>query len=368
MIRLPHHRLACLLAAAGVLGMLAPPATGDEADAALAKYKKPIDKALDKALAYLAKTQHKEGYWPSGLGKSTAVSSLAVMAFLAKGYTPGTGPYGRHIDRGIDFVLRTQRRNGLLCPAGSKRGPMYAHGISTLMLSEVSGMVDKQRQQKIDKALPAALRLILTAQQVRKSATHKGGWRYQAHSTDSDISLTGWSLMALRSARNNGSQIPDKAIADAVGFVLRCRAKAKARPAKKNKPAPGVGFAYQPGGAPGMARTGTAVLCLELCGKHRCKEALDGGDWILANPVRRFGAAYFYYGLYYCSQGMFQLGGKYWQQFAPHMYEMMLKFQRKDGSWPQASGGEASAGACYSTAMGVLAVSVSYRQLPIYQR
>lgn len=368
MIRSRHHRLACLLATAGVVGMLAPSVTADEADAALAKYKKPIDQSLEKALAYLAKTQHKEGYWPSGLGKSTAVSSLAVMAFLAKGYTPGTGPYGKQIDRGIDFVLRTQRRNGLLCPGGNQRGPMYSHGISALMLSEVSGMVDKARQERIDKALPHAIRLILTAQQVRKSGVHKGGWRYQAHSADSDISLTGWSLMALRSARNNGSPVPDKAIADAVGFVLRCRAKAHARPAVKGKPAPGVGFAYQPGQAPGMARTGTAVLCLELCGKHRCKEALDGGDWILAHPVRHFGASYFYYGLYYCSQGMFQLGGKHWQQFAPHMYEMMLKFQRKDGSWPQAAGGEAQAGACYATAMGVLAVSVSYRQLPIYQR
>ena len=50
------------------------------------------------------------------------------------------------------------------------------------------------------------------------------------------------------------------------------------------------------------------------------------------------------------------------------MYEMMLKFQRKDGSWPQGSSGEAAPGPCYSTAMGVLAMAVTYRQLPIYQR
>jgi hypothetical protein len=64
---------------------------------------------------------------------------------------------------------------------------------------------------------------------------------------------------------------------------------------------------------------------------------------------------------------MFQLGDRHWRQFAPHMYEMMLKFQQTDGSWPQAGGGEAKAGPCYSTAMGVLAMAVSYRQLPIYQ-
>jgi hypothetical protein len=343
----------------------APPSAGaDEAVAALAKYSKPIEESVNRALAYLAKQQHAEGYWPSRLGKNTAVTSLAVMAFLAKGYTPGTGPYGEVINKGIDFVLRAQKPNGLLFVTGS-HGPMYSHTISTLMLSEVSGMVDAERQKLIDKGLPHAVRLILSAQKVKKSQPHQGGWRYQPTSRDADISCTGWALMSLRSARNNGAPIPKKAIDDAVAFVLNCRdVSGGAR-----EPGKGVGFCYQPGSsAPGLARTGTAVLCLELCGKHRCKEALGGGDWILAHPAKKYGASFFYYGLYYCAQAMFQLGGKYWERFAPHMYEMMLKFQRKDGSWPQGAANEASAGTCYSTAMGVLAIAVSYRQLPIYQR
>jgi hypothetical protein len=65
---------------------------------------------------------------------------------------------------------------------------------------------------------------------------------------------------------------------------------------------------------------------------------------------------------------MFQLGDQHWRLFAEHIYKMMLKFQSPDGSWPQGASNEAAAGPCYSTAMGVLALSVSYRQLPIYQR
>ena len=360
--------LAGLALAAALAVPPGPPgARADEALAALEKYSKPVDEAVDKALAYLARQQHKDGYWPSGMGRSPAVSALAVMAFLAKGYTPGTGPYGENINRGIDFVLSCQKPNGLLAQ-GQDHGPMYSHGISTLMLSEVSGMVDKSRQEKLDKALPHAIRLILSAQEITKPPPHQGGWRYQPHSRDSDISLTGWSLMSLRSARNNGVQVPKKAIEGAVGFVLRCRTPKPAAQAGRRQRPPGVGFAYQPGGAPGLARTGTAVLCLELSGQHRSKESLEGGDYILAHLPRTYGESYFYYGLYYCAQGMFQLGGSYWEQFAPHMYEMMLKFQRPDGSWPQGSSGEAAAGTCYSTAMGVLAMSVSYRQLPIYQR
>jgi len=363
--------LAALGASGAALLPTARPARADEAADSLAKYRDTVDAGVDRALAWLAQQQHKEGYWPSGMGKTPAVASLAVMAFLAKGYTPGTGPYGQHIDRGIDFVLSCQRPNGLIV-GGKTHGAMYIHGMCTLMLSEVSGMVDPERQKRIDKALPHAVRLILTAQQVKKPDRYRGGWRYQPTSTDSDISLTGWQLMALRSARNNGAQVPKKAIEDAVGFVLRCRAEKWTNPKTKKsitpKPGTGVGFAYQPGGAPGLARTSVALLCLELCGRHRCKEAVAAGDWVLRHRPTQFGSGYFYYALYYASQGMFQLGGRHWEQFAPHMYEMMLKFQAKDGSWPQGSGGEAAAGKCYSTAMGVLAMAVSYRQLPIYQR
>jgi hypothetical protein len=353
-----------LLCFCAIAILIIPPGSirADQAAPTLEKYDKPIEKAVAKALTYLAKKQHKEGYWPSGMGKNTAVTSLSVMAFLGAGYTPGCGPYGTVIDKGIDFVMTSQRPNGMLT-GSSSHGPWYSHSISTLMLSEVSGMLDAKRQERLDKVLPKALKLLLTAQQIKKHPSHQGGWRYQATSRDSDISCTGWALMSLRSARGNGTAVPKKAIDDAVKFILRCRYKPK-----PGRPKGGTGFGYQPGGSPGLARTATAVLCLELCGKHHSAESLAGGDWLLAHPVRSYGSSFFYYGLYYCAQAMFQLGGKHWQQYAPQMYEMMLKHQRKDGSWPQASSNEARAGTCYSTAMGVLAISVSYRQLPIYQR
>jgi hypothetical protein len=283
------------------------------------------------------------------------VTSLCVMAFLAKGHTPGAGPYGDLINKGIDYVFSQQQASGLLVKTGQSHGPMYSHTISTLMLSEVSGMVSPARQKRIDEALGKAMALILKAQKVRKASTHQGGWRYQTTSGDSDISCTGWALMSLRSSRNNGASVPLAAIEQAVRFVMNCRMR-------------DGGFAYQPGSGSGLARTGTALLCLELCGRHREAACIGAGKYILTHVPRSFGATFFYYGLYYCAQGMFQLGGSEWEKFAAHMYEMMLKFQKPDGSWPQGSSNEAAAGVSYSTAMGVLAMSVSYRQLPIYQR
>ena len=151
-----------------------------------------------------------------------AVTSLSVMAFLAKGNTPGRGPYGEVVNKGVDFVLASQDANGMIVGKGSA-GPMYCHCMASLMLSEVSGMVDRSRQAKIDTVLPKAISLILAAQQVKKAPEMQGGWRYTPVYPDSDISCSGWPLMALRSARNNGSPVPKQAIENAVKFLLNCR-------------------------------------------------------------------------------------------------------------------------------------------------
>jgi hypothetical protein len=306
------------------------------------------------------------GSFKGGKDGNTAITSLCVMAFLAKGYTPGVGPYGKVINRGIDFVISQQNQNGLLVGGRQARGPMYSHGISTLMLSEVSGMVDPPRQKKIDQALAKALKLILSAQRVRKRKDKdEGGWRYNPTANDADISCTGWQLMALRSARNNGAPVPKEAIDKAIKYILRCRERSG-------------GFCYQSGDAPGKARgaglgrTGTALLCLELTGQHGEKVTLEAGNWILNAIGYRAGGkggkrgikdSHFFYATYYASQGMFQLGKEHWEHWAEVMYPQLLKMQsEKDGSWS----GKISD--TYSTAMCVLAMSVVYRQLPIYQR
>ncbi len=330
----------------------------DEASAALLKYREPIDKSIDRGLEYLAKSQKKDGLFPGRHGKTTAIAALTGMAFLAKGNTPGLGPYGENINRCIDLVLKSEQTKGReKKPTGylvrSGEGKMYAHCISTLFLSEVSGMVDPERQKKIDEVLPRALSLILDAQDYKKRSKElQGGWRYQPNSNDADLSLTGWAVMALRSAKLNGAAVPDDSIAKAVEFILRCRP----RKSEGEK-----GFSYMPyqGGKPAM--TGVAILCLSLSGQFDHPSLPKAGDYLLkAKPNKRWGGGgHFYYMNYYCTQAMFQLGGKYWDQWAEQLYEAALKRQKpKDGSW----------GDPYSTAMTVLALTVSYRQLPVYQR
>ena len=71
-----------------------------------------VETSVDKALQWLASRQADDGSFPSDDIAQPAVTSMAVMAFLSRGHTPGQGPYGSHLSRGIDFVLSTQRRPG----------------------------------------------------------------------------------------------------------------------------------------------------------------------------------------------------------------------------------------------------------------
>ena len=351
----------CSVITGGLLALLlsaaVPVARADKATAEDAKYHKVIDAAVDNGLQYIAKAQLADGSFHGGMSKCNAVASLCVMAFLAKGYQPGIEPYGDTINHGIDFVLASaDPANGYLGGAGG--GVMYSHNISVLMLSEVSGMVDPERQKRIDAVLPKATQLTLSAQKIPKPAAQQGGWRYAPGSTDSDMSHSGWAIMALRSARNAVAPVPREAIDDGIKFVKRCLT------------ADG-GCGYQPGGGTSFPLTGAALLCIELSGEHRTVQTRLAGHYILqAMKQQQWGASFFYYSMYYCSQGMFQLGENEWQEFAPLLYETLIKLQGADGAWQNVPGAssEDAPGPCYRTAMAILALSVSYRQLPIYQR
>ncbi len=99
-----------------------------------------IDAGIRRALQWLAAEQKPSGAWQAGeYGDSTAATSLAILAFMAAGHVPDEGPYGRHITAGVEWVLKQQQPEGLLIGLESFHGPMYCHGIATLMLAKSAG-------------------------------------------------------------------------------------------------------------------------------------------------------------------------------------------------------------------------------------
>jgi hypothetical protein len=206
-------------------------------------------------------------------------------------------------------------------------------------------------QERIDPVLAKATKLLLEAQAVVKNESHDGGWRYKPDSRDSDLSCSGWALMALRSAKLNGAQVPDAAIEKAVAYVLRNHDRKEGR------------FGYTDPWGHSETLTGCGLLCLALCGRHNEESLPRSGDYIYKVRQQIINNAHEYYANYYNAQGMFQLGGKHWAQYADWMYQEYLPKQQANGSWSNGRNG-----GTYGTSMMVLSFTVPYRQLPIYQR
>ena len=91
-------------------------------------------------------------------------------------------------------------------------------------------------------------------------------------------------------------------------------------------------------------------------------------EWKDNRPYFRIRPDFGFYGLYYCSQAMFQLGDNYWEFYRPVVRDMLFKNQNANGSWIGGGTDGGQGGPNYSTAMCVLALTVEYRYLPIYQR
>src|SRR5205823_4559311 len=173
--------------------------------------------------------------------------------------------------------------------------------------------------EEIRKKLTKAVAVILKAQRTEDGPA-RGGWRYQVdHVNGSDISVTGWQIMALRAAKNIGCDVPSQNIQEAVAFIRRCQ-----------DPNTG-GFDYMPNANLTVACTGTGILALEICGKdlHHSPEVIRAGNYLIKNPPR-YGVAFGFYGIYYCSQAMFQLGDNYWDYFRPVLHDMLFKNQKSD--------------------------------------
>ena len=341
--------LALLICATAFAALPSPPPASapGNADASVPPN---VQASVDKALRWLADHQKKEsGTWASPIGDRPAINGLVIMAFLSRGHTPGQGPYGEQVNKAIDFILRfPPQPNGMIGPT------MYDHGIATVMLCEVYGMVDEDRRKLMDPMIAKSVKLILDAQK-RTQGTHAGGWHYTPTQIDADISCTGWQLMALRGAANCGANVPKTAIEAGMAYIKRNAVR-------------GGGFGYMGPSDPNPSRTGTGILSLELLGEHNTKEAIAGGDFLIRVPPTNPSDPFYYYAVYYCSQSLNQLGGKYWEQVYPRLRDTLLARQQAQGSFPPGQGAEAQGGEPYATSMAVLALGVPYRYLPLYQK
>jgi hypothetical protein len=327
-------------------GGFAGPRKGDVPEGAAELMTAEVDRAIDEGLAWLSRQQNADGSFGTGAYRgNVAVTSLAALAFMASGSTPGRGPYGAHIDRALSFVMESTGPSGLVAaPSGGANAPMYSHGFGTLFLAEAYGMTHRP---EIREKLERAVRLIVDTQ------NGEGGWRYQPVRSDADLSVTICQINALRAARNAGVFVPRETVEACIRYV-------------KNSQNPDGGFRYMlPGGASAFPRSAAGVVALYSAAVYDAKE-VDSGIAYLKGHVHeiRLGprSPNYYYGHYYAAQAMWIRGGEDWSQWYPAIRDELVHRRTAQGSWSDPFGNE------YGTAMALIILQTPNNFLPIFQR
>lgn len=325
------------------------------------------DIAVDKAIAYLISKQREDGAIIDK-GIDTTMTALAIMAMASVGVQPtDASPEGQAMQKALAFVLKDDRVDDKGYYGNKDGSRMYGHGIITLMLTEMIGMgATAEQDQLIHDRCQKAIDVILSSQKEKKPTHYRGGWRYTPDSKDSDLSATVWQLMALRSAKNDGLQVPGSAIRDAVEYLKRSYAAKLDENGLPDKKA--SGFCYEPNqNNPTYTMTAAGLLAMQVCGEYESPLVAGAADWLLEHPPK-WNERFCMYGTYYYAQGMYQRGGEHAKIAEKLVQEMLLEKQSADGSWLAENGEERNHGAVYSTSMSVLSLSVKYHYLPIYQK
>jgi hypothetical protein len=311
-----------------------------------------VNASIDRGLAYIASKQRKDGGWHS----NNAHNSLAILAFMGRGHTPGRGRYPDVLEKGKKFILANAQDNpkGYLAQFGG--GSMYEHGLTTLTLAELYGM---DPDPELEVRLRAAILLI------EKTQSPKGGWRYGPSPDNQDLSVTVVQIVALRAANNAEIPVSQAVINKAIAYVKSCSS-------------PAGGFGYE-GPGQGGPTSAAGVLSLQLLGKSddpNIPKTMDYLKTFLRGTSKEqwdaHGLGYFYYFHYYAIQAHYQYGGAAWNDWHPKVRDALLAKQHADGSWEVPSGSSEAAHAdpnrIYSTAMACLVLDIYLHFLPAYQR
>lgn len=322
--------------------------------------------AVMAALAWLARNQNRSGHWNSsqfgsgretrvlghdrggaGADADTAMTGLALLAFLGAGHTHYTGEYRATVQNGLAFLL-SQQRDGDLAGNARSFARMYCHGIALFAICESFAMTGDERIQ------PYAERGVSYSVAVQNP--NDGGWRYRPRERG-DMSQFGWQVMALKSAELAGIHIPAATVDRMRAFLEQCSSgRYRGR------------VAYRPGEFPSRTMTAEGMLCRLFLYPVPNSAALQEAAQYVSEQLPGEGKANLYY-WYYATLAFQQMGGERWQRWNAALLEALLKSQRQSGalagSWDADTVWGSYGGRVYSTALAALCLESYYRYRPL---
>ncbi len=317
--------------------------------------------AVMRALRWLKVNQGKDGSWPKS---KHAMTSLALLAYMAHGETPDSEEFGETVQNAIKYLVV----NGKRVPGS------YTCAIFSYAMCEAYGLT----------RIPAVKEVAeYNLNRIIKGQNPTGGWTYglKGNEDRNDTSVNAWAIQALKAAQMAGIKHPD--------FDKSWSMAIRGIQANAHKESGKIGYTSPGGGAPGL--TGAGVLSLQFLGANNTSECKKGIQYLkgLGNIVwdgdknTWFGGSPVYY-WYYITQAIFQedaeRGGQWWKQWNNEMQKNLVKNQiiEKDaytfndetfdiGHWPSPSPSEHSNGLVQTTTMCTLMLEVYYRYLPTFK-
>ncbi|WP_152053616.1 prenyltransferase/squalene oxidase repeat-containing protein [Tautonia marina] len=359
------------------------------------------EEAVELALDWLARHQDADGRWNAGTARyrdgspasgdtsftshcppgdichgecfyweaDTAVTGLALLAFLGSGYTHLDGKYAPVVGRGIDFLLTIQKADGDL------RGPsravgMYCHTMASLALSEAYAL---SGDPKLEAPVERAVAFLVESQypglmgwrysprgEIRRTPAEGGrGWNYEPHPPVGDTSVLGWVVMVLKSASEVGIEVPSNAVQSARNWLQRVAdgdAEGLAR--------------YQPSRPSDPVMSAEAWVCRQFLGFGGPGAAsTEAASYLLQHPPSADAFNSYYW--YYATLAMYQSGGPAWDRWNPLVRDTLVSLQHREGhkagSWdPDPTRYGTHGGRVYATALAAMTLEVYYRYLRLY--
>jgi hypothetical protein len=355
------------------------------------------ESAVLAALKWLARHQGPDGGWGAesfknqcvggscgGLGEKdydTGVTGLSILAFLGAGYTqlskesfpdpanPGRMlHFGEVVKKGLHWLLSHQDPEGCVGERGVKY--MYNHTVAALTLSEAYGMT---ASQPLKEPAQKAIDFILLAQNPGK------GWRYQAKSGDNDVSVTGWAIMALKSAELSELAFPKEiAYQGALAWLNEVTDREGYNSVGYN--APKTGKVYVKGHNEQFdhheSMAAVAVMSRIFMQKKKNEPTLNAVHLLVQDlPEWKTNKIDFYY-WYYASLALFQYDGPdgaMWKKWNEPMKNTIVSNQRtgkdgcKNGSWDtEVDRWGFEGGRVYGVALNALSLEVYYRYVNVF--
>ncbi|MFV1957795.1 MAG: prenyltransferase/squalene oxidase repeat-containing protein [Planctomycetota bacterium] len=355
------------------------------------------ERAVEDALSWLAAHQSPDGGWdtagfgrwcngqpmengPDGAGKGyydAGVTGLATLAFLGAGYTQrGRHRFAKTVRRALRYLRNIQDAEGCFGPRATQHY-IYNHATAALAMVEAYGMTESP---VLKGPAQRALDFISLARNPYFA------WRYGVRPGENDTSVTGWMMMAMKSARLINTMARERGGKDLLAIDEEAFDGVRAWIDKMTDPDTGrVGY-IQRGGRPARPQelidrfpsdrsesmTAVGVLARIFGGEDpaRSKPVKQGAALCAALPPiwnPEDGRIDMYY-WYYATLAMYQVGGRPWKTWNTAMKPAIVEHQRRDtdfchyrGSWDPIGPWGSDGGRVYATALMAMCLEVYYR-------